>query len=66
METQYENDDTKLREWEEKLGEINDLTSKEAEAKEKLEAARRQVDKLKTRVAGLKRNWRGCRKIMIG
>ena len=47
METQYENDDTKLREWEEKLGEINDLTSKEAEAKEKLEAARRQVDKLK-------------------
>lgn len=47
METQYKDDNTKLREWEKKLGEINDLTSKEVEAKEKLEAARRQVDKLK-------------------
>ena len=47
METQFVNDDTKLREWEEKLGEINDLSSKDVEAREKLEAVQRQVDKLK-------------------
>lgn len=66
METQYENDDTKLREWEEKLGEINDLTSKEAEAKEKLEAARRQVDKLKNESGWAEEKLERLQEIMIG
>ena len=47
METQYKDDDTKRKEWEGKLKEVNDLTAKEVEARDKLEAVQRQVDRLK-------------------
>lgn len=47
METQYKDDDTKRKEWEGKLKEVNDLTAKEVGARDKLEAVQRQVDRLK-------------------